>query len=134
MGWIALIAGPGMAYSEMIAPLMVAGVGVSMSFPAAQNAVVGSVPESALGKASGVNMTMRELGGVFGIALSVAVFAGAGSYASAQAFSDGFVAAMGLSAGLSVISALCGAALPSGRKCEPAVAARPVPAFESEGG
>ena len=133
MGWIALIAGPGMAYSEMIAPLMVAGVGVSMSFPAAQNAVVGSVPESALGKASGVNMTMRELGGVFGIALSVAVFAGAGSYASAQAFSDGFVAAMGLSAGLSVISALCGAALPSGRKREPAVAARPVPAFESEG-
>jgi EmrB/QacA subfamily drug resistance transporter len=133
MGWIAVIAGPGMAYSEMIAPLMVAGVGVSMSFPAAQNSVVGSVPESALGKASGVNMTMRELGGVFGIALSVAVFAGAGSYASAQAFSDGFVAAMGLSAGLSVISALCGAALPSGRKREPAVATRPVPAFESEG-
>ena len=133
MGWIALIAGPGMAYSEMIAPLMVAGVGVSMSFPAAQNSVVGSVPEAALGKASGVNMTMRELGGVFGIALSVAVFAGAGSYASAQAFSDGFVAAMGLSAGLSVVSAVCGAALPSGRKREPAVAAAPVPAFESEG-
>ena len=133
MGWIALIAGPGMAYSEMIAPLMVAGVGVSMSFPAAQNAVVGSVPEAALGKASGVNMTMRELGGVFGIALSVAVFAGAGSYASAQAFSDGFVAAMGLSAGLSVVSALCGAALPSGRRREPAVAPSTRPALESEG-
>ncbi len=41
-----------------------------------------------------MNITMRELGGVFGIALSVAVFAGAGSYASAEAFSDGFVAAM----------------------------------------
>ncbi len=133
MGWIALIAGPGMAYSEMIAPLMVAGVGVSMSFPAAQNAVVGSVPEAALGKASGVNMTMRELGGVFGIALSVAVFAGAGSYASAQAFSDGFVAAMGLSAGLSVVSALCGAALPSGRRREAAVAPSTRPALETEG-
>jgi EmrB/QacA subfamily drug resistance transporter len=133
MGWIALIAAPGMAYSELIAPLMVAGVGVSMPFPAAQNSVVGSVPEAALGKASGVNMTMRELGGVFGIALSVAVFAGAGSYASPQAFSDGFVAAMGLSAGLSVVSALCGAALPSGRKREPAVAAPPLPAFESDG-
>ena len=132
MGWIALIAEPGMAYAEMIAPLMVSGVGVSMSFPAAQNSVVGSVPEAALGKASGVNMTMRELGGVFGIALSVAVFAGAGSYASAEAFSDGFVAAMGLSAGLSVISALCGAALP-GRRSATAVVTPPVPALESEG-
>ena len=132
MGWIALIADPGMAYSEMIAPLMVAGVGVSMSFPAAQNAVVGSVPEAALGKASGVNMTMRELGGVFGIALSVAVFAGAGSYASPAAFTDGFVAAMGLSAGLSLVGALCGAALPGRRGEERRVEPQAIPAFESE--
>jgi hypothetical protein len=133
MGWIALIADPGMAYSQMIAPLMVAGVGVSMSFPAAQNSVVSAVPEAALGKASGVNMTMRELGGVFGIAISVAVFAGAGSYASPAAFSDGFVAAMGISAGLSVVSALCGAALPGRRAAEPRVEPRAVPAFEAEG-
>ena len=33
---------------------------------------------------------MRELGGVFGIAVAVAVFAGAGSFASAEAFTDGF--------------------------------------------
>ena len=50
-----------------------------MSFPAAQNSVVSAVPPEAIGKASGVNSTMRELGGVFGIALSVAVFAGAGA-------------------------------------------------------
>jgi hypothetical protein len=122
-----------MAYAEMIPALIVAGVGVSMSFPAAQNAVVGSVPEAAIGKASGVNMTMRELGGVFGIALSVAVFAGAGSYASAASFSDGFVAAMGLSAGLSLISALCGAALPGRGRGEARVPATAVPAFEAEG-
>jgi EmrB/QacA subfamily drug resistance transporter len=133
MGWIAIVADPGMAYAEMIAPLMVAGVGVSMSFPAAQNSVVGAVPETAIGKASGINMTMRELGGVFGIALSVAVFAGAGSYASAQAFSDGFVAAMGLSTGLSVVSALCGAMLPTRRRAEPEVAPSAIPALESEG-
>ena len=112
----------------------VAGVGVSMSFPAAQNSVVGSVPEAAIGKASGVNTTMRELGGVFGIALSVAVFAGAGSYASAEAFSDGFVAAMALSAGLSLTSAICGAFLPGRQAREPGVAPTAVPALESEGG
>ena len=134
MGWIALIADPGMAYAEMIPALILAGVGVSMSFPAAQNSVVGSVPEAAIGKASGVNMTMRELGGVFGIALSVAVFAGAGSYASPAAFSDGFVAAMGLSAGLSLTSAICGAALPRRRGREPGVAPAAIPALESESG
>src|SRR6185436_2411349 len=71
MGWIALAAGPDVAYAELVAPLIVAGVGVSMSFPAAQNSVVSAVPPEAIGKASGVNSTMRELGGVFGIALSV---------------------------------------------------------------
>jgi EmrB/QacA subfamily drug resistance transporter len=124
MGWIALVADPGMAYGEMVPALIVAGVGVSMSFPAAQNSVVGAVPPKAIGKAAGANMTMRELGGVFGIALGVAVFTGAGSYASAQAFSDGFVAAMGVSAGLSVLAAVAGAALP-GRRRAPAGAAKP---------
>jgi EmrB/QacA subfamily drug resistance transporter len=113
MGWIALIADAGMDYAQLIPPLMVAGVGISMSFPAAQNSVVGSVPPEAIGKAAGTNSTMRELGGVFGIALGVAAFAGAGSYASPADFSDGFVAAMGVSAGLSVLAALAGAALPS---------------------
>jgi EmrB/QacA subfamily drug resistance transporter len=133
MGWIALIADAGMAYGEMVPPLIVAGVGISMSFPAAQNSVVGSVPPDAIGKATGTNSTMRELGGVFGIALSVAVFAGAGGYASAQAFSDGFVAVMGVSAGLSVLAALAGAALPGRRTAAATVLPAATPAFESEG-
>jgi EmrB/QacA subfamily drug resistance transporter len=135
MAWIALIADAGMAYGELVPPLIVAGVGISMSFPAAQNSVVGAVPAEAIGKAAGTNTTMRELGGVFGIAISVAVFAGAGSYASPEAFSDGFVAAMGVSAGLSLLAALAGSALPTRRKA--AAADLPVtakPALESEGG
>ena len=83
MGWLALIAEPGLAYSSMLAPLIVAGVGISMAIPAAQNSAVGSVAMDAIGKAAGINSMMRELGGVFGIAIVVAVFAGAGSYASA---------------------------------------------------
>jgi EmrB/QacA subfamily drug resistance transporter len=134
MGWIALIADEGMSYGEMVAPLIVAGVGISMSFPSAQNSVVGSVPPEAIGKAAGTNSTMRELGGVFGIALSVAVFAGAGSYASPDAFSDGFVAAMGVSAGLSLLGALAGTALPARQKPYARVPAAATPALESEGG
>ena len=113
LGWLALVAHADMAYGAMVAPLIVAGVGVSMSFPAAQNSVVGSVPREALGKASGTNMTMRELGGVFGIAIGVAVFTGAGSYASPAAFSDGFIAVMAVAAGLSCVAALAGALLPA---------------------
>ncbi len=132
MTWVALVADSGMAYSEMIAPLIVAGAGISMTFPAAQNAVVGSVPAEAIGKAAGTNSTMRELGGVFGIALSVAVFAGAGSYASPQAFSDGFVAAMGVSAGLSLVGALCGAALPARPRTPDPVTVTATPALQGE--
>jgi EmrB/QacA subfamily drug resistance transporter len=133
MGWIALVAEPGTAYGEMVAPLIVAGVGISMSFPAAQNSVVGSVPPEAIGKAAGTNTTMRELGGVFGIALSVAVFAGAGSYASPAEFSDGFAAAMGVSAGLSLLAALAGSALPRRAGAATSLPSQAKPALESEG-
>jgi EmrB/QacA subfamily drug resistance transporter len=123
MTWVALIAGPGMSYGQMIAPLMVAGVGISMSFPAAQNSLVGAVAPEAIGKASGTNSTMRELGGVLGIALGVAAFSGAGGYASPADFSDGFVAAMGVSAGLSVLAAAAGALLPAREALLPVAAA-----------
>jgi EmrB/QacA subfamily drug resistance transporter len=131
MAWIAVIADAGMAYSEMIAPLIIAGAGISMTFPAAQNSVVGSVPADAIGKAAGMNSTVRELGGVFGIALSVAVFAGAGSYASAGAFSDGFVAAITVSAALSLVGAIAGLALPG--RPGAARGPQPVPALATEG-
>ena len=113
MGWLALIAEADMPYARLIAPLMVAGVGISMSFPAAQNAVVSAVPEDAIGKASGTNMTLRELGGVFGIAISVAFFGAAGGYASPTDFADGFVAAMAVSTVLSLMAAGAGLLLPS---------------------
>ena len=111
--WIALIAASGMAYSELVAPLVIAGVGVSMAVPAGQSSVVGGLEVAELGKAAGANSTMRELGGVFGIAVVVAVFAAAGSYASAAEFSDGFVAAVGLAAGLSLLGAITAVALPT---------------------
>jgi EmrB/QacA subfamily drug resistance transporter len=118
MAWIALIAEPGLAYSELLGPFIVGGVGVSMAIPSAQNSVVGSVAMEAIGKAAGTNSMMRELGGVFGIAVAVAIFAGAGSYASPAAFTDGFGPAMGVAAGLALAGAIAGLALP-GRRTAP---------------
>jgi EmrB/QacA subfamily drug resistance transporter len=116
IAWLALIASPTLAYSQMLAPFLIAGVGVSMAIPAAQNSVVGTIANDVLGKAAGVNSMMRELGGVFGIAVAVAVFAGAGGYGSAQAFTDGFGPAMGVSAGLALAGALAALALPARRQ------------------
>ena len=55
-----------------------------MAIPSGQNAVVRGISLAEVGKAAGANSMMRELGGVFGIAVVVAVFAGAGGYASAR--------------------------------------------------
>ena len=134
MGWIALIAEPGLAYSELVMPLIVAGVGVSMAIPAAQNSVVGSMSLEALGKAAGTNSMMRELGGVFGIAVAVAVFAGAGSYASAAAFSDGFAPAIAVGASLSLLGAIAGTALPGRRLASEVPVGHAAAALEGEGG
>jgi EmrB/QacA subfamily drug resistance transporter len=128
MGWIALIAEPGLTYAEFVVPAVVAGVGVSMAIPAAQNSVVSSVALAAIGKAAGANSMMRELGGVFGIAIAVAVFAAAGSFASPDAFLDGFAPAITVTAGLSLAGAVAGLALPGGRSAPAAMPANAIPA------
>jgi EmrB/QacA subfamily drug resistance transporter len=115
MGWIAVIAAPHMEYASLIPPLIVAGCGVSMAMPASQNVVINAVGAEAIGKASGILNMGRQLGGAFGIAILVAVFAGAGGYDSAQAFSDGFAPALAVSAGLSLAGALCATGLPRRR-------------------
>ncbi|HEY4463624.1 MAG TPA: DHA2 family efflux MFS transporter permease subunit [Streptosporangiaceae bacterium] len=122
--WIALVARAGASYPAMIAPLVLAGCGVSMAMPAAQNAVMGAVPPAAIGKAAGANNTLRQLGGTFGIALLAAVFTGTGSYASAGAFRAGFGPAAGVAAGLSLAAALAGLWIP-GRRAVPAGPAGP---------
>ncbi len=132
LAWIAIIAEPGMSYSSMLAPFIVAGVGVSMAIPAAQNSVIGSVDPSAIGKAAGVNSMMRELGGVFGIAVTVAVFAAAGGYASAQDFVDGFAPAIAVAALMAALGAVVALGLP-GRRPVPAVVDDVPPVLEPEG-
>jgi hypothetical protein len=51
----------------------------------------------------------------------VAIFAGAGGYASAAAFTDGFAPATALAAALALAGAVAGLALPSRNRVEPAV-------------
>jgi EmrB/QacA subfamily drug resistance transporter len=106
MAWIALIAAPDLAYAELVAPMVLAGAGVSMAMPAAQSSVLRAVGRDDVGKAAGVFNMLRFLGGAFAIAVVAAVFAGAGGYGSPAAFDDGFTAAIAVCAGLSLAGAV----------------------------
>jgi EmrB/QacA subfamily drug resistance transporter len=112
LGSIALLAGADMLYAELVVPMTVAGVGFSMALPAVTKAVVGGVAMTDVGKASGAFSTMRQLGGAFGVAILVAVFAAAGSYGSPQAFTDGFVPAVGVAGVLALAGAIAAWWLP----------------------
>jgi EmrB/QacA subfamily drug resistance transporter len=133
-GWIASIAGPDLDYPAMVAPLLVAGCGVALAMPAAQNVVIGAVPPTAVGSAAGVFNTSRQLGGAFGISILAAVFAGSGSYASPQTFSAGFVPAVWVATGLSFAAAAAGLWAPGRRSSEAQKSApRPERTLHAEG-
>jgi EmrB/QacA subfamily drug resistance transporter len=127
-GWIAVVAEAGTGYLEILPALIIGGAGLTMAMPAAQKAVVGSVHPREIGQASGAFMMLRILGGVFGVAVSVAVFASAGGYASAEDFSDGFTAAMSAVAAFSFVGMLVALGMPGRR---PVPAGGPAPAVSA---
>jgi MFS family permease len=113
-----------MSYTWLAVALGVAGVGISLCFPTVANAVVGSVPASEMGIASGTNSALREIGGVFGIAILASVFAHSGVYGSPTIFIDHFKDAVWLGAAFSAVGILAAVALPP--RDEPALPARAV--------
>jgi EmrB/QacA subfamily drug resistance transporter len=113
LGWIATIAAPGIGYSALVAPLVLAGTGVSMAMPAAQNAILSSVAVTEMGKASGIFNMARFLGGMFGIAVMVAAFSANGAAHSVAGFGRGFTSAITVAAALSLLGAFAGLALPA---------------------
>jgi MFS family permease len=113
MAWISAIASPDVGYATLVVPMILAGAGVSLAMPAAQNAVIGAVAPAEIGKASGAFNMFRFLGGAFGIASLVAVFDRAGGLNSPQAFSSGFAAVLGVAAALSATGAIAGLWLPA---------------------
>jgi len=111
--WLVSVVSADVTYGRLVGPFVLAGVGVSMAIPCAQNAVVGGVGPASIGAASGVNSMLRELGGVFGIAVTVAVFAGNVDGSSAAGFVEGFRPAIAAAAGFAALGAMSGLAVPS---------------------
>ncbi|MQS16992.1 MFS transporter [Streptomyces kaniharaensis] len=118
LAWVAAIAQPGLGFAELGIALAVAGIGTSLVFPTVANEVVASVDGEDVGMAAGTNSAMRELGGVFGVAVLASVFARPGAYATPGVFVDGFTSALWVGVGLSAVGVLVGLAGP--RRTTPA--------------
>jgi hypothetical protein len=73
--------------------------------------VLTSIAVGHIGKASGALSMIRQLGGAFGVAVQVAVFATAGGYASAHTFMAGVRPALGACVALALLGATAGTAL-----------------------
>jgi EmrB/QacA subfamily drug resistance transporter len=112
IAWLAAVSTPTTPFAELLVPFVLAGTGMSMVFAPAANAVLGSVRPEEAGQASGATNTIRELGGVLGVAVLVSVFSGTGSYASPQAYTDGMTSAIWVGAAVLAVGALIALAIP----------------------
>jgi EmrB/QacA subfamily drug resistance transporter len=116
IGWISSISQPALPYSSLVVPFILGGTGMAMVFAPAANAVLSAVRPSEAGQASGATNAIREVGGVFGVAVLASVFSGAGSYASPQAFNDGLVAAGWVGAAVLAAGALAALFVPGAQQ------------------
>jgi EmrB/QacA subfamily drug resistance transporter len=103
LAWFALMVSTSLPYTRMLVPFVMAGAGMALVFAPSANAVLASVRTEQAGQASGANNAIREVGGVFGVAVLASIFTGAGGYGSPQAFVDGLVPALWV--GVAVLAA-----------------------------
>jgi len=116
LGWIAAISSPTMPYSAIVAPFFISGIGMALFFAPVANVVLSSVRPEEEGQASGANNAIRELGGVFGVAVLASVFSHYGGYTSGAAFVDGLTPAVWIGAALVGFGSLAALAIPSRRR------------------
>ena len=128
LAWLAAITEPGVAYSSLVPPFVIAGIGMALFFAPVANVVLGAVRREEEGQASGANNAIRELGGVFGVAVLAAVFAGYGGYDTAQTYVDGLTPAVWVGAVVVALGALAALAVPPLRRRAQASVGAPVTA------
>jgi EmrB/QacA subfamily drug resistance transporter len=116
LGWLAAVASPTVAYTTLVPAFVISGVGMSLFFAPVANVVLSSVRRDQEGIASGANNAIRELGGVFGIAVLGAVFSAHGGYASGTAFVSGLAPAVWVGASAVAVASAAALFLPSVRR------------------
>jgi EmrB/QacA subfamily drug resistance transporter len=113
--WLGYVATPDASYLSILPALMVGGVGSSLFWAPSASIVFSSVSSDEEGVASGANNSIRELGGVFGVAILTTIFSSNGSFVSPDAFADGLRPALYVGGVLVAIGAAAAVALPRRR-------------------
>jgi EmrB/QacA subfamily drug resistance transporter len=116
LGWIAAIGSATTPYGEFVLPFIVSGAGMALFFAPVANVVLSSVKPEEEGQASGANNAIRELGGVFGVAVLASIFARYGGYESGQAFVDGLQPALWVGAAVVGLGAVAALMIPRRRR------------------
>jgi MFS family permease len=116
LGWIAAVSTPTTPYGSLVVPFILAGVGMALFFTPMANLVLSSVRREQEGQASGANNAIRELGGVFGVAVLASVFSRYGGYATGQTFVNGMTPALWIGAVVVGLGAVAAFAIPNVRR------------------
>ena len=124
LGWIAAVSTPTTPYAELVLPFAISGIGMGMFFAPIANLILGAVRSEEEGQASGANNAIRELGGVFGVAVLASVFSHYGGYTSGGSFVDGMTPAVWIGAAVVAIGSLAAFSIKRTSKVE-AVALEP---------
>lgn len=128
LAWLSTLLEPSTPYGDVVIPFVMAGTGMALVFAPSANAILASVRPQEAGQASGATNAIREVGGVFGVAVLASVFAANGSYLSPVAFSEGVAAALPVGAAALGIGALIALLVPGrARSAEPVAETAPVP-------
>ena len=125
--WLASVMSVDATYLEQVPGLVLGGIGMALVFSPVANAILGAVRPEEAGQASGANNAIRELGGVFGVAVLAAVFSAHGGYESGQAFVDGLRPALWVGAAVLAAGAVAALLVPGKPREEQAPAVEPVP-------
>jgi EmrB/QacA subfamily drug resistance transporter len=115
IAWISTVSTPTVPYSSLVIPFFISGIGMALFFAPVANVVLSAVRPEEEGQASGAQNAIRELGGVFGVAVLASIFAHYGGYGSAQGFVDGMQPAVWVGAAVVGLGALAAFAIPRRR-------------------
>src|SRR5258706_4915877 len=91
LAWIAAVSSPTSPYSAVVIPFILSGIGMALFFAPVANVVLSAVRPEEEGQASGANNAIRELGGVFGVAVLASIFAHYGGYGRGPGAGQQFV-------------------------------------------
>jgi EmrB/QacA subfamily drug resistance transporter len=116
LAWFAATTSTTVTFGHQAIAFVAAGTGMALVFAPSAGALLSVVTPAQAGQASGTNNAIREVGGVFGVAVLSTIFSESGALSSTQGFVDGAVPALWVGAAVVAVGALVALALPRRRR------------------